>query len=382
MRRIARLLALMAAVGPTLAAAQSLNMGDKAPKIAVKEFVKGEPVKDFEKGKTYVVEFWATWCGPCITSIPHLTEMQKEHKDVSFIGVSVWENDASLVKPFVKKMGDKMDYRVAMDLVPEPPKADDKEKGDDDGKKKPKSRKPREAGEMAKTWMEAAEQSGIPTAFVINGEGKVAWIGHPMNMAKPLKRILAGDWNILAEAAKLKKMKSFMADLNKAMRKQDSKTALKLIDDAVAEDPEMEEKFAMAKFMMMIKSEDSADQIRALAFGQRLLDKVYTTADSVTALNAIAWEIVDPDAKIKYDKSAKEFALKAAEKGDMLANHKDPAIADTYAKALFDCGQVAKAATVQERAVKLSVGTPFEKDDSLKERLKQYRKAAERKLAN
>ena len=71
--------------------AQTLGIGSPAPKIEVKEFVKGEPVKSFEQGKIYVVEFWATWCPPCRTSIPHLTEMQKKYKDVVFIGVSVFE---------------------------------------------------------------------------------------------------------------------------------------------------------------------------------------------------------------------------------------------------------------------------------------------------
>ena len=101
------------------AIAQTLKVGDAAPKMEVKSFVKGEPVKEFEAGKTYVVEFWATWCGPCKTSIPHLTELQKKYPEVAFIGVSVSERDQGLVKPFVDEMGDKMAYRVAIDAVPE-----------------------------------------------------------------------------------------------------------------------------------------------------------------------------------------------------------------------------------------------------------------------
>ena len=89
--------------------------------MAVSSWVKGDKVEEFEPGKTYVVEFWATWCGPCRASIPHLTELAQKYKDkdVRFIGVDVWERDTSLVKPFVEEMGDKMDYSVALDGVPE-----------------------------------------------------------------------------------------------------------------------------------------------------------------------------------------------------------------------------------------------------------------------
>src|SRR5947207_6844570 len=107
-----RVLAALAVLARTTAAARAdeLSVGDPAPKLEVKEFVKGDPVKSLEKGKVYVVEFWATWCGPCRATIPHLTELQKKHKDVTFIGVSVFERerDAAKVKPFVAEMGEKM----------------------------------------------------------------------------------------------------------------------------------------------------------------------------------------------------------------------------------------------------------------------------------
>src|SRR5205814_791464 len=98
--------------------AGEIGVGDPAPKLEVKEFIKGDKVTGLDKGKVYVVEFWATWCVPCRASIPHLTELQKKHKEVTFIGVSVFENKGpEAVKDFVKDMGDKMDYRVALDEV-------------------------------------------------------------------------------------------------------------------------------------------------------------------------------------------------------------------------------------------------------------------------
>jgi thiol-disulfide isomerase/thioredoxin len=140
-----------------------LAVGSPAPKLTVQEFVKGKAVSKFEKGKVYVVELWATWCPPCLDSIPHLTELQKKYADITVIGVSV-SDDPEKVKSFVEDMGDKMDYRVATDLD----------------------------NAMAKNWLQAAGLNGIPTAFIVDKKGKIAWIGHPMEMDKPLEEIRSG----------------------------------------------------------------------------------------------------------------------------------------------------------------------------------------------
>lgn len=170
------LLAVAAQTGPALAA--DLTIGSPAPALAVVKWYKGRPVTTFHKGKTYVVEFWATWCGPCKESIPHLTELAKKNTDVTFIGVSIWEDDnGTKIADFVKEMGDKMDYHVGYSS---------------------------NKGGMAKSWMLAAGQTGIPTSFVVKN-GTIEWIGHPMALEKPLAEIKAGTFDRAAFKAKFDK---------------------------------------------------------------------------------------------------------------------------------------------------------------------------------
>jgi hypothetical protein len=60
MRRIATLLSVGLLAGAP-ATAQDLKVGDAAPAIAITEWVQGDTLPGLEKGKIYLVEFWATW---------------------------------------------------------------------------------------------------------------------------------------------------------------------------------------------------------------------------------------------------------------------------------------------------------------------------------
>ena len=60
-----------------LLASAKASLGDPAAPLTIKDWVKGKPANVRDGKAVYVVEFWATWCGPCRVSIPHLTELQK-----------------------------------------------------------------------------------------------------------------------------------------------------------------------------------------------------------------------------------------------------------------------------------------------------------------
>ncbi|MES2709662.1 MAG: TlpA disulfide reductase family protein [Verrucomicrobiota bacterium] len=185
MKSLIRLVVTCAAFalpGSLHAATAAVTVGSPAPPIVNAAYIRGEPVKSFEPGKVYMVEFWATWCGPCVASIPHINDLHRKFADKGFIviGQNISEPDLTLVEPFLKEMGDKMTYRVALD--------------DTQGSEK---------GKMMDTWMKAAGIKSIPNAFLIGKDQKIAWIGHPLELKEEtVEAVLAGTFDVPAFAKK------------------------------------------------------------------------------------------------------------------------------------------------------------------------------------
>lgn len=154
----------------------TLAIGDPAPAMKVSKWIKGEPVNSFEKGKVYVVEFWATWCLPCIAGMPHLSELAEKYRGkVTVSGISVFERSTTSlarIARFVDSMAGKMDYHVGAE----------------------------EGSFMADNWLKAAGERGIPQAMVVDGQGRIAWIGAPKSLDTVLAKVLEGSWDITAAA--------------------------------------------------------------------------------------------------------------------------------------------------------------------------------------
>jgi len=79
------------------------------------EWVQGAAPTAWEPGKVYILECWATWCGPCVAAIPHVDELfdKYQEKGLRVIGVNVREDGKDKVEAFVKNKGDGMSYPVA-----------------------------------------------------------------------------------------------------------------------------------------------------------------------------------------------------------------------------------------------------------------------------
>jgi thiol-disulfide isomerase/thioredoxin len=383
----------------TITAARAGELGAPAAPLKISEWVKGKPV-DFAavKGKqVVVVEFWATWCPPCRTSIPHLTDMQKKFKDAIFIGVTDEESD--VVKKFVTKMGDKMEYVVAID----------------------------DAGQTSKGYMREFGVNGIPHAFIVDKEGRVVWHGHPMaGLDKALEEVQTGKLDL----EKAKKREAAQAKLNEFYKAASTDAASEKLDQLGQElealDAELGgiqpgQKFdaaeirKMARFQTLLREYQNAlqssqsnanlaqleQELEAMApknfkledikesiavrnvfmkyysavTGQRGAEKLADyraelagmKINSPEALNQIAWTILT-DPKIKTRDV--ELAAQLAKAGVAVSDGKQPAVLDTYARALFDSGKLTEAIEQQKKAIAAADDEQMKKE--LGQTLKKY----------
>jgi thiol-disulfide isomerase/thioredoxin len=305
------------------AQAAKLDIGMAAPPLSVSTWVKGEPVTELSKGQAYVVEFWATWCGPCRQTIPHLSDLQTKYGEkVVFMGISTEADGPAKVKPFVEKMGEKMNYRVGLD--------------------------PSQA--MNTKWMAAAGQSGIPCAFVVDGKGSIAWIGHPGNpeMTGVIDEVVAGTWDVAAYKARKVKIQEVEAKLKAAAQAQDAAGMIAGLDDLMLVDPSRYDQAAVKKFELLLFG--IHDYENGYEWAGQLVDVIYK--DRPEMLNAIAWAIVDGKG---LEQRNLDIALRAAIRAEDLTDGGDIEVLDTLARVHFEKGDVKQAVVVQEQALKLAV---------------------------
>lgn len=379
--------------------APAAELGDAAKPLKIAAWIKGKPVDlAAAKGKQIVVvEFWATWCPPCRASIPHLTELQKKFKDVAFVGVS--DEDVSTVKKFVAKMGDKMDYSVAVD--------DDKKTGE--------------------AYMGAFGIDGIPHAFIVDKAGRIVWHGHPMgDLEKTLEEMAAGKFDLeksnrrgdarkkveefqeaamrdpndpkleemgrklealdaelggiepgekfsAAETLKGVKLHGLLRDYQLAVMSGTSGTNLANIEQKLAENAPKD--FDLAEFKEQVAfNKLVSDYMRAASKGDASelpeLTKQLAAAKpkDPRLLSRVAWGIMEEKSLKTRDY---DLAAKLARSGVDVTESKDLGALYVYARTLFEGGKVAEAVNWQKKAVELA-GNDENTRTEMENTLKKY----------
>jgi tetratricopeptide (TPR) repeat protein len=344
----------LAAGAVVLADEPTLKVGDPAPKLQNGKWVQGDPVKEFDRDRAYIVEFWATWCGPCRVSIPHLNEIQLKFKDKGLVvvGQDSFEQDDDLVAPFVKTMGEKMTYRVALD-----------------------DKKTDAKGVMAQTWMAAAGQNGIPTAFLIGKDGRIAWIGHPMNLKDSvIEEVLAGKYDTQKAAddyaQQIKnqaRLGALWQDFNTARQNRKWDEALAKLDDYEKLMP-ADQRFELGLQRVFVLL-DKKDYTAAYKLAEQMSD---AQPENASVQNELAWKIVSDVTIEKPDLAlADKMAARAAE----ASKSQDANVLDTWACVLFMEGKEDRSVTVEEQAVNLSEGR---RKQGFQKTLESYQKGTDK----
>jgi thiol-disulfide isomerase/thioredoxin len=319
---------------PGLAWAE-LKVGDPAPSLTIATWVKGEPVslENADEDEVFVIEFWATWCGPCRTSIPHLSEMQAHFKDNGVTCVGISDENVGVVKKFLESGWDKkMRYTVAVDKG--------KQTGID--------------------WMKAAGRNGIPCAFVVKG-GKIQWIGHPMDKLDEKLAELTKDTEYGKNS---KQKKALKKKFTQAVEASEWKKALAAADKLIELD---KADFTIRLEKFRILSREMGDAAAARSFGRELI-REWERQEDLCQFAGLLLE--DKDSVGKKDV---KLAVAAAKKAARLSHTRDPVCLRAYAMALAEAGKYKLAVKWQKKAVKLAKGD-LKLRAELKKTLKEYEK--------
>ena len=321
---------------------EPLTIGSKAPVPEIEKFVQGEaPATWFEPGKVWVIEFWATWCGPCKVAMPHMSDLADKYGS-KMVVVGVSDEKVETVTEFMAKPEWKQKARYTI--------ATDSDRS------------------THQQYMEAAGQGGIPTAFLVK-DGTVQWIGHPMEIDGPLEKVIDGSWDAAAfksgfekRAEAGRKRMAQRALMAKARKSGDWAGVLEMIDkDIAAAEPPMRATMQVAKFKLLLT--DANKPADGYALGREI---VAANKENAAVMNDVAWFVLD-DAKVAQRDTA--FAMQAAQAAVDASKGEDAAILDTMARACWESGDKAKAIDWQKKAVGRADG---EMAEELKANLQKY----------
>ena len=327
------------------AQAALLKVGDLAPKLEVSKWMQGEPIKDFQPGKVYIVETWVTWYIPCTNAVAHLDDLHRKFKDKGLVVIGVNARQGMFagrvsgaprvddphdhemaVAEFLQEMGSRMSYRIALDDMSSYPE-----------------------GAVAVNWLKAAEQTDIPTAFVVDKQGRIAWIGKPDALSDTLiEQILTGRYDVAKAAAteelkrrkqaEIKQLTGVVVDNLRDLNWSEAEAALNELERVAPERQTAVQRYRFEVFL-----------------GRKQYTAAYKLAGALSDANLTNASLQRDLANIIVARKGLEvrdvaLAEKLAMRANEAANGRSPLILETLARAQFMNGKKEEAIESERKA--------------------------------
>ncbi|NOS99573.1 MAG: redoxin family protein [Phycisphaerales bacterium] len=305
---------------------QQLNLGDPAPELAISDWIKGEPV-ELAKGKNksvFLIEFWATWCGPCVEQIPHVTEMQSKYRDLGLVVIAVAGpgrgETVKAVKRFVSSRGESMGYTIGFD-----------------GNNETYSR-----------YMMRVGAAGIPYGFLVDKNGQLIWHGHPGDPTLDVivDQALRGKYDVSLAVAR-EQLAPLFVQLNRFANAQDWPKFKDTAREILAKDPMNRSAMEAVVYGYLGATNDTA------GLRQIVEQHIAAHGKNADAMNELAISLLEITT---LERRQPDLALKAAAAGYAACKGGDCTMIDTYARAVFEIGLVERAIELQAEAVAVAAG--------------------------
>lgn len=218
----------------------AVKVGEQAPELLIGSWIKNGPDSLAEgKGKKiYIIEFWSTKNRECLKTMPYLHKLKGQYRDLTIISISTQK--AAVLKKFIAQYKN-ISYKIAVD-------------------------------DNKKTYNAYMKGHGkIPLAFIVNKNGTVAWIGHPLDTSLPMKRIVTGKFDIKKNAMRQKIYKKLQVLVSIKKYKE----ALKTIEKELKREPDNTQFIALKTFVLFKLDKKN----EALLFAGKMLTKYPTNMD-------------------------------------------------------------------------------------------------------
>jgi peroxiredoxin/outer membrane protein assembly factor BamD (BamD/ComL family) len=213
-------------------------VGQKPPEIMIKEWLNTNESYTLGKlkGKIVLIDFWATWCRPCVRAMPHLQKVWEAYKDKGLVVIAISAETRAKVQPFADRY--KYTFPFAMD--------------------------------DNRMTSRAYGIKSIPTTYIIAPDGKVAWQGHASSddVEKTIKALLpkvkesSGSSGVDTESptkVKLREVTKALQFAAKQAEKGKLASALRMADKVLNQESASEEEKKDAKYIKEEVEKRAAD---------------------------------------------------------------------------------------------------------------------------